>query len=193
VKLEKTTVPPNPSGCGLECGLQHNQFRKEKLWTEKTAGDPASAIEFADDARSLGGGERYPPKVRSEDYRYAILRFYRINAQCASGRCAKAFGNSLQDHGSVRFLTARGQNVIAYCVLVTNPPLPGLKRISTFRRAAWGKRVLEAIQKFGVREPVTLFNALEQAAQIRGINAARQSLRDRVSRPASTYIAKKRF
>jgi len=155
--------------------VQHNQFRKEKkLWTEKTAGDPISANEFADEREeALAVASAIHQKVRSEDYRHADFAiFYRINAQSRVLEDAlRRLEIPYKIIGSVRFYDrAEVKNVIAYLRVIVNPAdTLGLKRILNIPTRGLGKTSLEAFEKFAHEQNLSLFNVLERSAEIPGI------------------------
>src|SRR5882672_4422346 len=152
--------------------VQHNQFRKEKkLWTEKTAGDPVSAIEFADEREeALAVASAIHQKVRSEDSRYADFAvFYRINAQSRVLEDAlRRLEIPYKIIGSVRFYDrAEVKNVIAFLRVIVNPAdTLSLKRMFNIPTRGLGKTTMETIERFAIAQNLTLFNALERAAEI---------------------------
>ncbi len=176
--------------------VQHNQFRKEKkLWTDKTAGDPASATEFADERdEALAVASAIHQKVRSEDFRYADFAvFYRINAQSRVLEDAlRRLEIPYKIIGSVRFYDrAEVKNVIAYLRIVVNPAdTLSLKRIFNIPTRGLGKTSLEAIEKFAYEQPLSLFNALERAAEIPGITPRAKKAATEFHALLSTFIAK---
>ncbi len=175
VKLERNYRSTKPILDAAWNVVRHNQFRKEKkLWTEKTAGDPASATEFADEREeALAVASAIHQKVRSEDFHYADFAvFYRINAQSRVLEDAlRRLEIPYKIIGSVRFYDrAEVKNVIAYLRVIVNPvDTLSLKRILNIPARGLGKTSLEAIEKFSYEKSLSLFNALEQAAQIPGL------------------------
>jgi len=155
--------------------VKNNTNRKDKkLWTERKGGDPVTVDEFADDREEAQAiASAIFNRVRSEDFRYADFAvFYRINAQ------SRVFEDALRRLeipykiiGSVRFYDrAEVKNVIAYLRVVINPvDTLSLKRIVNVPTRGFGKTSLEAIEKFSLDQNITLFNALERAAEIPGI------------------------
>ncbi len=152
--------------------VQHNQFRKDKkLWTEKVAGDPITATEFNDEREeALAVASAIHQKVRSEDFRYADFAvFYRINAQSRVLEDAlRRLEIPYKIIGSVRFYDrAEVKNVIAYMRVIVNPAdTLSLKRIFNIPTRGLGKTTLETIERFAIAQNLTLFNALERAAEI---------------------------
>ena len=177
--------------------VQRNQFRKEKkLWTEKTAGDPVSSSEFADEREeSLAVASAIHQKVRTEDYHYADFAvFYRINAQSRVLEDAlRRLEIPYKIIGSVRFYDrAEVKNVIAYLRVIVNPAdTLGLKRILNIPARGLGKTSLEAIEKFSYEQKLSLFNALEKAKEIPGITPRAKAAATEFHALLSAFMAKR--
>jgi len=175
VKLEQNYRSTKPILDAAWNVVQHNQFRKEKkLWTEKIAGDPVSAAEFADEREeALAVASAIHVGVRNEDARFSDFAvFYRINAQSRVLEDAlRRLEIPYKIIGSVRFYDrAEVKNVIAYLRVVVNPAdTLCLKRIFNIPTRALGKTSLEAFEKFAFAQNLSLFNALERAADVPGI------------------------
>jgi len=171
VKLEQNYRSTKPILDAAWNVVQHNQFRKEKkLWTEKTAGDAVTATEFGDEREeALAVASAIHVRVR-EDARYADFAvFYRINAQSRVLEDAlRRLEIPYKIIGSVRFYDrAEVKNVIAYLRVVVNPnDTLSLKRIFNVPTRALGKTTMEAFEKFAYTQTLTLFNALERAAEV---------------------------
>ncbi len=152
--------------------VQNNEQRKDKkLWTEKTAGDPISATEYADEREeALAVASAIHQKVRTEDFRYADFAiFYRINAQSRVLEDAlRRLEIPYKIIGAVRFYDrAEVKNVIAYMRVVVNPAdTLSLKRIFNIPTRALGKTSMETMEKFAFDNQLTLFNAMERAGEI---------------------------
>ena len=195
VKLEQNYRSTKPILDAAWNVVQHNQFRKEKkLWTEKTAGDPVTATEFGDEREeALAVASAIHVRVRNEDARFADFAvFYRINAQSRVLEDAlRRLEIPYKIIGSVRFYDrAEVKNVIAYLRVVVNPAdTLSLKRIFNIPTRALGKTTLEAFEKFAFARNLSLFNALERAAEVPDITARAKKAAVEFHTLLSTFMA----
>src|SRR5882672_285523 len=152
--------------------VRHNQFRKDKkLWTEKKGGDPVTVDEFSDEREEAQSvGSVIYNRVHNEDFRYADFAiFYRINAQSRVLEDAlRRLEIPYKIIGAVRFYDrAEVKNVIAFLRVIVNPAdTLSLKRMFNIPTRGLGKTTMETIERFAIAQNLTLFNALERAAEI---------------------------
>ncbi|HVO32855.1 MAG TPA: UvrD-helicase domain-containing protein [Elusimicrobiota bacterium] len=177
--------------------VQHNQFRKEKkLWTDKNAGEPVTADEFADEREeALAVASAIHQKVRTEDFRYADFAvFYRINAQSRVLEDAlRRLEIPYKIIGAVRFYDrAEVKNVIAYLRVVANPADElSLKRIFNIPARGLGKTSLEAIARHAQERRLSLLDALARAADIADLTGRARSAALDFHTLLSTFMAKR--
>ncbi|GAA2119265.1 DNA helicase PcrA [Nocardioides bigeumensis] len=162
--------------------IGHNKGRKPKrLWSD--AGDGAAIVGYvADDERDEARFVSEEIDKLTDDGAAKpadVAVFYRTNAQ--SRVFEEVFirvGMPYKVVGGVRFYERREvRDALAYLRMLVNPADEiSLRRILNTPRRGIGDRAEEAVQKFGERERITFWEALQRADEAPGL--ATRSLRN---------------
>lgn len=156
--------------------IEHNIHRKEKrLWTEREGGEKLRIVETRDErdealrvAQSIMGHIRQHERP---DYReFAVL--YRTNAQSrAIEESFMQFGIPYKIVGNVKFyLRKEIKDLIAYLRVILNiDDSVSLLRIVNTPPRKIGAKTLEEIQAFAIQNDLSIFRAMEHAAEIPSI------------------------
>jgi len=165
--------------------IKHNRNRKEKaLWTRKTQGDPAEALEYGNELDEAKGVlEKVKGLTAGGRFTYNdIAVFYRTNAQSRSFE--DAFRRARIPYrliGSVRFYERKEiKDALAYLKMLVNPAdtISILRVINTPARGI-GKTALERVMAYSRQKGITIYNALLTADQAPDItNTARRGIKD---------------
>ena len=178
---------------GTWCSTTSSARRKNSGRSARAA-IAVAATEFDDEREeALAVASAIHQKVRHEDFQYKDFAvFYRINAQSRVLEDAlRRLEIPYKIIGAVRFYDrAEVKNVIAYLRVVVNPAdTLGLKRIINIPTRALGKTTLEAIERFALTQNLTLFNALERAAEIADITPRARKAAVEFHTLLSTFMA----
>ena len=165
--------------------IKHNRNRKaKKLWTEKSHGDPAEALEYQNELDEARGVLEKVKKLAG-DGRFTyndIAVFYRTNAQSRSFE--DAFRRARIPYrliGSVRFYERKEiKDAMSYLKMLVNPAdtVSILRVINTPARGI-GKTAVERIMAYARQKGITIYGALLTADQVPDItNTARRGIKD---------------
>jgi DNA helicase-2/ATP-dependent DNA helicase PcrA len=165
--------------------IAHNTQRKDKtLWTENASGEPALVAicqDEYDEAQLVTQSLRHLHDQEGHDWNQMAI-FYRMNA------LSRVMEDALRKAG-VPYQIARGvefynrkeiKDVLAYLRVVANPnDEVSLTRIVNVPTRGLGDQSIKQLQTFAVGNGVSLWEALERAAEApglstRAISAARQ-------------------